>query len=42
MPPLAARSPPLHLLEHTEYPPVLHHAAYSVSRHRTIYADIGI
>ena len=23
MPPLAARSPPLHLLEHTEFPPAL-------------------
>ena len=30
MPTLVARSPPLHLLEHTQYPPVLHHAAYSV------------
>ena len=34
MPPLAARSPPLHLLEHTEFPLVLLHAAYSIGRHR--------
>ena len=33
MPTLVARSPPLHLLEHTEFPLVLLHAAYSIGRH---------
>ena len=33
MPPLVARSPPLHLLQPTELPLTLDHAAYSVGRH---------
>ena len=33
MPPLAARSPPLHLLEYTEFPLVLQYAAYMVLCH---------
>ena len=43
MPPLVARSlPPLHLLEPTELPLTLDHAAYSVGRHRVRYAASGI